>query len=650
MSRLVEPVLSPQRRDRWLVLALLAATLLAFWPSLFGDFLWDDDGHVTQPQLRSLDGLVKIWTEPAATQQYYPLLHSAFWIEYKLWGDHALGYRLLNILLHATSACLFAALLRRLAVPGAWFAAFIFALHPVCVESVAWISEQKNTLSLVLYLAAALAYLRFDETRRPTAYFVATAFFVAALLSKTVTATLPAALLVVLAWKKRGLVFKRDVLPLVVWVVLGLGAGVMTIWNERTLIGAKGTHFDLSFAEHVLLPGRIIWFYLGKLVWPAELSFFYPRWTLDSSQFWQWLFPFACLALTAVLIWRKRLRGLLVPWLLFVGTLFPALGFFNVYPFVFSYVADHFQYHASLAIIATAAAGLVGLFQRLPRRASLAATFALPLVLGFLTFQQSKIYVSSTALYEDTLEKNPDCWLARNNLGQILTDKGELDKAIPYFQRALKLNPGFAEAENNLGYTLRQQGKVHEAIPHFERAIALQPKYAQAHNNLGLAFISLGDRERAIASFRDATRSHPRFPLAHFNLGLALAETGKPTEAFSQFERALQLDPNYAPAEFNWAIGLMQLGRFPEAIPHFEKAIQLDPTSTRNRLMYSRALAKNGRFSEAIDQCQGALEIDPDCLDAHVGLANMLKQIGRLSDADYHLREAQRLQSPGTLR
>ncbi|MFT3866869.1 MAG: tetratricopeptide repeat protein [Nibricoccus sp.] len=650
MKRIVEPVMPPQRRDRWLVVALFAATLLVYWPSLFGGFLWDDDGHVTQPHLRSFDGLVKIWTEPAATQQYYPLLHSAFWLEYKLWGDHAFDYRLLNVLLHATSACLFAALLRRLAVPGAWLAAFIFALHPVCVESVAWIAEQKNTLSLVFYLSAALAYLRFDENRRPAAYLLATGFFVAALLSKTVTVTLPAALVVILTWKKRGLIFRRDVLPLLLWVALGFGAGIMTIWNERTLIGARGTHFDLTFAEHILLPGRIIWFYLGKLFWPANLAFFYPRWTLDSSQFWQWLFPFACVACTAVLVWRKSLRVLLVPWLLFVGTLFPALGFFNVYPFVFSYVADHFQYHASLGIVAAAAAGLTMLMQRLPRRATLVVTFALPLALGLLAFQQGKIYLSNTALYEDTLAKNPDCWLARNNLGQIFTDKGELEKAIPYFQRALQLRPEFAEAENNLGYALRQLGRVGEAIPHFERAIALQPKYAQAHNNLGLAYVLLGDRERAIACFHDATRSHPRFPTAHFNLGLTLAQIGKTQEALLQFQRALQLDPAHASSELNWAIGLMQLGRFPEAIAHFEKAIQLAPDSIPNHLTYSRALARNGRFNEAIDQCRAALEIDPDCLDAHVGLANMFKQIGRLSDADYHFREAQRLQSAGAKR
>jgi protein O-mannosyl-transferase len=282
MSRPVAPVFSPQSRDRWLALALLAATLLAFWPSLSGGFLWDDDGHVTQSQLRSFDGLVRIWTEPSATQQYYPLLHSAFWVEHKLWGDHAVGYRLLNVLLHATAACLFAALLRRLAVPGAWLAAFLFALHPVCVESVAWITEQKNTLSLVFYLTAALAYLRFDETRRPAAYFVATALFAAALFSKTVTVTLPAALLVVFAWKRRGLAFRRDVAPLLLWLALGIGAGLMTIWNERTLIGAQGARFTVSFAEHLLLAGRIVWFYLGKLFWPADLSFIYPRWTLDA--------------------------------------------------------------------------------------------------------------------------------------------------------------------------------------------------------------------------------------------------------------------------------------------------------------------------------------------------------------------------------
>ncbi|MFT3782479.1 MAG: tetratricopeptide repeat protein [Nibricoccus sp.] len=646
MSRPVASGASMFDRNRWFVLAVFASALLVYWPSLSGGFLWDDDGHVTQPQLRSLEGLVSIWTEPAATQQYYPLLHSAFWLEHKLWGDHALGYRLVNVLLHATSACFFAALLRRLSVPGAWLAAFLFLLHPVCVESVAWISEQKNTLSLVFYLAAALAYLRFDEKRKPALYLLATGFFVAAILSKTVAVTLPAALLVILVWKKRRIVFVRDALPLVLWIVLGVAVGLMTIWNEKHLIGAQGDRFSLSLAEHVLLLGRVVCFYLSKLVWPAHLSFIYPRWTLSASQGWQWLFPLATVALTGALLWRKKTRVLLVPWLIFVGTLFPALGFFNVYPFLFSYVADHFQYHASLAIFATAGAGLVVLFQyfKVSQNAFYGVIAGLLLTLGFLSHQQSKIYLNGTALYEDTLEKNPDCWLAHNNLAQILIEKGRLAEAIPHLNRALELRPTFAEAENNLGYALLQMGRAREAISHFERAVSLQPKYGQAYNNLGLAYVNLGDRERAIVSFRDSVRLQPRLPVAHFNLGLALAQNGNTAEAVAEFERAVRLDPMYSQAELNWGIGLMLSGRFPEAVAHFDRAVEIDPNTLSIRLTYGRALAENGRLEQAIEQYKAALELDPESADAHMGLAVALRKAGRPLEAQNHYLEAQRLQ------
>ena len=352
------------RADKTLLTAVLivCCTFLAYLPALSGGLLWDDAAHVTRPELRSLHGLWRIWSDLGATQQYYPLLHSAFWVEYKLWGDATLGYHLLNLLLHAAAAILVMLIMRRLGLPGAWLAALIFALHPVCVESVAWIAEQKNTLSTVFYLSAALLYLHFDQTRRRSQYFLALALFVMALLSKTVTDTLPAALLVVFWWRRGRIGWKRDVLPLLPWFALGAAAGIFTAWVERTLVGAEGPDFALTLVERFLVAGRAIWFYVGKLVWPANLMFFYPRWRVDSTEWWQYLFPLAALAALAglCLLARKR-RGPLAGALIFAGTLFPALGFFNVYPFVYSYVADHFQYVASLGIIVPVASWLAGI-------------------------------------------------------------------------------------------------------------------------------------------------------------------------------------------------------------------------------------------------------------------------------------------------
>ena len=249
---------------------IFGATFLAYLPAVHGGFLWDDEGHVTKPELQSFHGLVRIWGEVGATQQYYPLLHSAFWVEHRLWGDSLVGYHLMNLLLHAGAACLVVAIMRRLALPGAGLAGLLFALHPVCVESVAWISEQKNTLSAVFYLGAMLAYLHFDRDRRRSHYYLALGLFLLALLSKTVTATLPAALLVIFWWQRARLDWRRDVLPLAPWLLLGACGGLFSAWMERTIIGAGGAEFALTPVQRGLVAGRAICFYLGKLAWPAS--------------------------------------------------------------------------------------------------------------------------------------------------------------------------------------------------------------------------------------------------------------------------------------------------------------------------------------------------------------------------------------------
>ncbi len=642
-----QPAAAPTAADAvpwpagWACAVVFFATLLVYLPALSGGFIWDDTGHVTRPELRSLAGLFRIWFEIGATQQYYPLLHSAFWLEHHIWGDSALGYHLLNVLLHATAACLFGGLLRRLAVPGAWLAALLFALHPVCVESVAWIAEQKNTLSTVLYLCAALAYLRYDAQRLPSRYALATGLFLLALLTKTVTATLPAALLVIFWWRRGGFGW-RDVLPLLPWFVLGAAAGLLTAHFERELIGAQGADFALSVVQRCLLAGRVFWFYLGKLVWPADLIFIYPRWTVNVSAWWQWLFLLGALTLLAGLIWwTRRSRGPLAAALLFGGTLFPVLGFVNVYPFVFSFVADHFQYLANLAVFALAAAGLTAV--RLPRWARLAAATVLLAVLGGLTWRQCGMYRDVFTLFQTTLDRNPACWLAHNNLAVALTEAGRVEEAIPHLEQVLKLRPGDATAECNLGDDLTRTGRPEEAILHLERALQLQPGYAEAHNNLGSALMAAGRPAEGIAQFEQALRTRPDYAVAERNLGLALAGAGSTGEALPHFVRAVKLKPDYAEAELDWAIALLLTNRFPEAVPHFEKSIALAPNSTGSRNTYGRALMQRGQFNEAIGQFEAALRLNPDFADAHLNLALVLRQLGRTREAARHYQEALRL-------
>ena len=632
----VPPPQSPARAapplDAWWWLAwlgLAALCLLAYLPAIQGGFLWDDNAHVTKPELRSLAGLARIWFEPGATQQYYPVLHSAFWLEHRLWGENAAAYHWLNVLFHVTAAGLLVRVLQRLALPGAWLAGFVFALHPVCVESVAWISEQKNTLSLVFYLLAMLTYLRFDQHRAPTqqsgpapsgsgrTYFLATLFFLLAVLTKSVTATLPAALLVIAWWQRGRLSWRRDVLPLLPWFAIGLAAGLTTAWVERIYIGAQGEAYDLNFLQRGLLAGRVLWFYLGKLLWPADLSFVYPRWHMDVSNVAAYAGLIATLAaLTGLWLLRHRTRAPLAAALFFAGSLFPALGFFNVFPFIYSYVADHFQYLACLGVIVPVCAALsqvvggalrptgvetVGgsaaakaMADKKPRPTASPAIWvrrgipaALVAVLGLLTWHQTHDYRDNITLYRATLVRNPAAWMAAYNLGMELAALSEPDTAIASYREALALRPDYAEAHANLAMSLlTQPDKRDEAITHLETAVRLKPELWQAECNLANTLLSVpGRSDEAIAHYKTVLRSRPELAEIQMNLGIALlGSPGHETEALPHLESALRTNPDLWQAHFTLANLLLTLpGRRAEAITHLEAVLRLNPTFTPAR-------------------------------------------------------------------
>jgi protein O-mannosyl-transferase len=522
---------------------LLIVTAIAYYPSWHGGLLWDDAAHLTHPALQSLHGLWRIWTDLSATQQYYPLAHSAFWLQHRMWGDAVLGYHLVDIALHATSAFLIALILRRLSIPGAFIAAALFALHPLHVESVAWISELKNTLSTTCYLAAALLYLRFDDDRDRRHYAGALVLFVCALFAKTVTATLPAALLVVFWWRRGTLSVRRDLRPLVPFFVAGISAGLLTAWVERHLIGAQGAGFELSVVERVLIAGRAIWFYAAKLAWPSPLVFIYPRWDLGTQAWWQYLFPCAVVGvLIAFWLLRGRTRTPLAVMLLFCGALFPALGFVDVYPFRFSFVADHFAYLATIPVIALIAAVLA----RVPTGARVTVVTILAFVLGALTWRQSGNYASAETLYRATLAENPDAWIAHNNLGKLLAEDGRRAEARMHFSEAARLDPDVAEHHMNLGRLAIAEGSLAEAVQHLETGLRLEPGSADGLSNLGVALLRQKKTDAAIAKFEEALRIDPSHGEARENLGsthlaegVARAQAGDLANARNHFACAL---------------------------------------------------------------------------------------------------------------
>lgn len=524
---------------------VVATVAIAYLPALRCNFVWNDGDYVTQPQLRSWSGLWRIWTEPGATEQYYPVLHGAFWLQHRLWGDAAVGYHAANILLHAAAACLLVLLLGRLC-PGRsplvpWLAGLLFALHPVCVESVAWISEEKNTLSAVFCLGAALVYLG-------RGYWLASVLFVLALLSKTTTAVLPAVLLIVCWWQRGRLEWRRDVAPLVPWFAMAAAAGIFASWVEGKYVGAQGGVFSLGAGERCLLAGRAFWFYIGKLLWPADLIFFYPRWRIDPSSWRQYIGLAAGLALLAACwIARRRHRGALALVLAFGLSLLPTLGFLNVYGSLFSYVADHWAYLA-VPVAAAAAAGAWGAWSRRATAAPRAAAALVLAILGVLTWRQIPAYKDEGTLYRSILARNPDAWLARSNLGILLARSGRIEEAIAQYEQALRLYPENAEAHNNLGNALVRTGQLDRGAAQYGEALRLQPHFAEAHNGLGNALFKQGRFAEAAAEYREAAREAPAVAEIRFNLGLALYRAGQAAEAAGECEEALRLRPDYPEA------------------------------------------------------------------------------------------------------
>ncbi len=589
---------------------LLLITVLAYLPVITsGGFIWDDDSHVTaNVLLRSFHGLQYIWTRlgpvRGGTCQYYPLTFSAFWVEFQLFRYQPLGYHLVNILLHALNAVLVWRILRRLEIPGALLAAAIFAIHPVYAESVAWVTELKNILSGLCYLASLLFYLRFLEGPRPGPacggaalpvpaapgegrgrplpfYFLSISLFFCALAGKTATVSLPVVILCVLWWKN-GRVGRRDLLLVSPMLALAACSGLVTVYIEKYQVGALGAGWALTPLEHILLAGRILCFYFGKLVWPAALTFIYPRWEVSQAAGPQYLFPAAVTAVLAALwLLRNKIgRGPLAAALVFIAALAPVLGFINVYFMQFSFVADHFRYLADLGFIALfSAAGTRGCLWLSPRGggkpAAIAAAAALLLALGLATWRQGGIYKNADRVWADTIKKNPACWMAHNNFGISLAGQGKAEEAIAHYREALRLKPGSANFHNNWGIVLAGQGKAEEAIAHYREAARLKPDLASVQNNWGLALAGQGKAEEAIAHYRESLRLKPDLAEVHNNWGRVLEGQGKAGEAAAHYREALRLKPDLSEAHYNLAVNLARHGKAAEALPHYREAIRI---------------------------------------------------------------------------
>ena len=635
------------------VAALVLGVIVAYLPVWHAGFLWDDDAHLTlNPCIIGPLGLREIWTTSAAN--YFPLVSTHLWVLHAIWGLNPLPYHLVNVVLHAASAVLLWRVLARLGVRGAWIGAALWALHPVQVESVAWISELKNTQAGLLYLLAIWFFVEWMLDERPAAektsrYALAWLCALLAILSKPSTVMMPVVLGLCWWWLKREWRW-RDARWLVPFFAISAAASGWTIWEQRIHSLAQGPEWSQTWAERLIISGQVVWFYLGKLLWPHPLMFVYPRWAPDAAEVFAYL-PALAVAVGLFGVWRYRSAGsrpLFFVFAYFVVSLFPVLGFFDVYYFRYSFVADHFQHLASIGPLALAGAGLATAANRFKSRGWLQPMFAascgvLLLGLGGLTWRQSRAYVDNTTLWQTTAARNPQCWLAFNELGMASMGQGRYVEALGIFKRAFRIKPDDHAVLTNVGNALVQTGRPAEAVPYYERAVRAKPNLAAAHNGLGYA-LSLSNRPaEAIAEFNETLRLDPNLWQPHFSLANALVATGRLAEAITHYEAAAQLNPDSVSAHFSLGRALLQTGQHARAVPEFEAVLHLKPDHIEARADLAGALYLSGRPGEAVAQYETELRAKPDDPLAHNNLASALAQIGRTSEAIAHYEHALRL-------
>ena len=625
---------------------LVLLTLAAYLPALRGGFIWDDNDHLTEnPCVVGPLGLKDIWTTESA--RICPLVQTTFWLEYRLWGLEPWPYHLVNILLHAASGVVLWRLLRkfpangapdapRLPSAGAWLGAALWALHPVQVESVAWITELKNTQSGMFYLLAMLFFVKWLRAENPARgaeknYVFAVTFAALAMASKSSTVILPF-VLGLCAWWLGGRAMATPgwgiVARLSPFFFLSVASSALAIWTQR-LEGAAGAEWARSGAERIATAGDVVWFYLGKLAWPQPLIFIYPRWQIDPAKVASYAGTLAVAALLGFLWWKRkqpRVQPLFVAFAYFLIALLPILGLVNHFFLIYSLVADHFQYLASIGPLALAGLVLWRGFDFVkfePRMLRYAASALLLAVVVTMSRSHVRVFHDSETLWRDTLPKNPDSWMAENNLGLLMHQRGNFAEEKLHYERSLRLNPGNFDALASLGGILVEEGRVDEALNYLQRALQLQPRYKPAQKNYAAALYTQGRYDEAITLLQALLRQDANDVPVLTNLGLAFAKKERWSDAVDCYEKSVRLDPQNATSHYNLAKLLLKVGRTSDAVARFETVLRLASGQAEVHLELADVFRQLGRTNDAIGHLREALRLKPDLAEARMQLHSM---------------------------
>jgi len=658
------------------IAAIAVAVFLAYIPAINGRILLDDDYLLTNnTYICGSHGLYKFWCTTEA-MDYWPLTNTTFWTEWRLWELNPAGYHVTNLILHIVEALLIWLILRKLSIPGAFWAAMIFALHPVNVESTAWIAQRKNLMAMLFFLLSILWYLKMEipslqtsgrhaGSLSPLSYCLSLGAFILAMLSKGSVAVLPVLLLGIVWWlrsvgtvptfagvspacsAKIGLspYIRGDLLRTAPFFLVALALTGVNVWFQTH--GMDVAYRSVSFTDRLLGAGGVVWFYLYKALVPLNLVFVYSQWRVEAGNPLWWLPLAAALALTA-LLWQYRKgwsRPLLFAWGFFCVTLTPVLGLKDVGFMEHSLVADHYQHIAIIGVIALVSAGFSAWHRQAGNKSHRATTVAVVAVgiLAFLTLRQSSLYHDAITLYQATLEKNPESWLVQNNLGIALDHAGRPQDAIESFREALRLKPNYPEAHYNQGFSLAKLGLLPQAIEEYKQALILKSDYSEAHNNLGIALSQQGLLPEAIDHFEQSLKLNPDYPQVHDNLGAALLHTDRRQEAIEHFHRALRLKPDDPEAYYYLGNVSLEEGRLPEAIDYFQKALSFKPDYPEAHVNLGIALARSDRPREAIEHYQESIDLTPDSSDAQFrAYYNMASAYAKMHQSAQFLAAAQK--------
>jgi tetratricopeptide (TPR) repeat protein len=607
----------------WAALALVVAALVVYAPVRDAGFIWDDDHYLLENELvHAPDGWVRFWTSEAV--DFYPVSNTSLWLEWRLWGGDPTGYHVTNALLHVVNALLAWSVLAGLGLPGAWWAALFFALHPLNVASVAWIAERKNLLGLLFALLALRFWLAFEPGSSRRTWGCALAAFVLSLLSKPVAVTLPCVLLL-LAWWRRRAITHADLLTTAPFFAI---AGLLSFVNVHfQTTGAIGAEAELvrpeGFLSRLLAAGWALAYYLVRPFWPSDPAMVYPRWEVDPARALHWL-PLALWVAACAVLWRLRTRP--VARALFVALvaqallLFPVLGFFDIYYFRYALVADHWQYLPMLAPLACATALAAGSFEARAPRAKIALGLVVAATLGALARQRVMHFASSVALWSDNVARYPSVPTAEFHLGVAHGMERRFEQALPHFERTLALDPGYGEAYANLAACYRQLGRPEAALGPLREATERRPALVEPWRELGLALYALERYPEAVRAFDAALERAPGDVAALVGKGNAHLLQGDLAQACAPYAAALDLRPDDVDTGMNLAQALEQLGRTDESARRYEAVLQLRPDLIHAHLRLAAIHARNGRSERAAEHWRSVLALEPSNAEALAGL------------------------------